>query len=104
MYSYQVFVENFRAYECRFRRSLNELIYFGYQPNVDSFSKVFHGFPNMLLFINLKKSFSNEVFASFLLLVLKSIYCFNHGDCLNFRALCTLVTFKPKSMYSCRFL
>ena len=38
--------------------------------------------PNTLLFIGLKKSFSNELLASVLFFVLKLMYCFNQGDCL----------------------
>ena len=37
-------------------------------------------FPNTLLFISLKKSFSKLFLALVLLRVLKSMYCFSHGD------------------------
>ena len=36
--------------------------------------------PKTLLFISLKKSFSNEFLACFLFSVLKSMYCLSQGD------------------------
>ena len=44
------------------------------------FHKFSIGFPKTLLFISLKKSFSNEVLACFRFSVLKSIYCLSQGD------------------------
>ena len=36
--------------------------------------------------------------------MLKSIYSFNHGDCLNVSTRCTLVTTSPNFTYSFKFL
>ena len=51
----------------------------------------FHRFsivlPNTLLFISLKKSFSNEFLAFFHFSVLKSMYCLSQGDWSNFSTL-----------------
>ena len=52
-------------------------------------------FPNTELFINLKKSFSNSFFASFLNLVFISIYDFNHAFCWDLITLCTVFNFAP---------
>ena len=60
-------------------------------------------FPKTLLFISLKKSFSNEFFAFFRFSVLKSMYCLSQGDWLNFSTLRIFFIFKPRSKNSCKF-
>ena len=54
--------------------------------------------PKTLLFISLKKSFSNEFLVVVRFCVLKSMYCFNQGDCLNCNALWTF--FKKRKPYT----
>ena len=52
-------------------------------------------FSNTELFINLKKSFSNSFFVSFLNFVFISIYDFNHDFCSNLITLRTFLNFNP---------
>lgn len=75
-----IVVEYFTAYKSWF------VVYFTrlFASLINSISTHFLVFfmvqPNTLLFINLKKSSSNEFLASVLFFVLKSICCFNNGD------------------------
>ena len=61
-------------------------------------------FPNTLLFINSKKSFSKLFLACVLMFVLKSMYFFNHRLSENSNALCTLFNLSPKLGYSSKVL
>ena len=76
----------------RFSLNILELTDVGFDVSLSSFfslvtsltSTLFLRFsivlPKMLLFISLKKSFSNEFLACFFLSVLKLIYCLSQGD------------------------
>ena len=80
------------------RSSLNilELTYVGFEVSLSSFFSLVTSltstllrkfsivFPKTILFISLKKSFSNEFLACFHFSVLKSIYCLSQGDLSNF--------------------
>ena len=50
--------------------------------DIDSVSDISIVLRKTLLFVSLKKSFSNELLAAVRFCVLKSIYCFNQADCL----------------------
>src|SRR6266536_2059956 len=61
-------------------------------------------FPKTLLFMSLKKSFSNSFLACFLFSVLKSMYFFIQGFWLNSNTLCIFVIINPASTACLRFL
>ena len=52
--------------------------------------------PNTELFMSLKKSFSNSLFAFDLKLVFRSMYFFNHGLSSNLIPLCIFIIFSPR--------
>ena len=80
-----------------------ELYFDNFFPSVMSFTSTLFlissvVLPKTLLFISLKKSFSNEFLVVVRFCVLKSMYCFNQGDCLNCNALWTF--FKKRKPYT----
>ena len=93
----------------RFSLNILELTWVGFAVSLSSFFSLvtsltltrLHKFsivlPKTLLFISLKKSFSNEFLACFHFSVLKSIYCLSQGDWSNFSTLWIFFILRPRS-------
>ena len=62
----KVLVKDGRALIIWFRSKLYDLLLIGHQSDVNMVLNIFHGFPNTLWFISLKKSFSKS-FVAFVL-------------------------------------
>ena len=94
---------NLRLRLCCLRMLVLNFILIIFFPSVMSFTSTLFlissvVLPKTLLFISLKKSFSNEFLVVVRFCVLKSMYSFNQGDCLNCNALWTF--FKKRKPYT----